>query len=68
MVGGPPKNIVSYSPVQIGDIVHTRILGDDVVVISSETKLKLLTEGHRSAVYASRLQFHLFKRCVPSVL
>ncbi|KAG8215093.1 cytochrome P450 [Butyriboletus roseoflavus] len=45
-----------------GDIVHTRILGDHVVVLSNETKLKGLTEGSRSAVYASRLHFHLFKR------
>lgn len=46
----------------IGDIVHTRILGDDVVVLSNETKLKVLTEGSRSAVYASRLHFPFFKR------
>ncbi|KAG8220284.1 hypothetical protein J3R82DRAFT_3538 [Butyriboletus roseoflavus] len=51
-----------------GDIVHTRILGDHVVVLSNETKLKGLTEGSRSAVYASRLHFHLFKRCNLSIL
>lgn len=52
----------------IGDIVHTRILGDDVVVLSNEAKLKALTEGHRSAVYASRLHFPFFKRWVFSVI
>ncbi|KAF8547893.1 cytochrome P450, partial [Imleria badia] len=45
-----------------GDIVHTRILGDDVIVLSNEAKLKALTEGTRSAVYASRLHFPFFKR------
>jgi hypothetical protein len=52
----------------IGDIVHTRILRDDVVVLSNETKLKVLTEGSRSAVYASRHYFPFFRRCVFFVL
>ncbi|KAG1780024.1 cytochrome P450 [Suillus placidus] len=47
---------------QYGEIVYTRILGDDVILVNSERAVRALSEGQRSAIYASRPPFPIIKR------
>ncbi|KAG2338940.1 cytochrome P450 [Suillus weaverae] len=37
-----------------GEIVYSRILGDDVILVNTERAVRALAEGQRSAIYASR--------------
>ncbi|KAH7888502.1 cytochrome P450 [Phlebopus sp. FC_14] len=43
-----------------GDIVHTRVLGQDFIIVNSETSARLLADW-RSAIYSGRPQSSLFK-------
>ncbi|KAG2151518.1 cytochrome P450 [Suillus clintonianus] len=47
---------------QYGEIVYSRILGDDVILVNTERAVRALSEGQRSAIYASRPPFPIIKR------
>ena len=52
--------MVNPSP-HIGDIVYSRLLGKDYIIVNSEKVARTLSDAQRSAVYADRPTLSIYK-------
>ena len=45
----------------VGDIIYSRLLGQDYIIVNSEKVARALSDTRRSAVYADRPKFAIYK-------
>jgi len=45
----------------VGDIIYSQLLGQDYIIVNSETVAKALSDARRSVIYADRPKLSIYK-------